>query len=347
MKALYFSNHGSLEQLVYGEVDRPQPGPNDVLVKVGACALNHLDIFVLEGWPGLKLHFPHIGGADIAGEVVEVGSRVTGVSVQARVVLTPGFIPPGVSDEYIAAGEDSVSPQYRIFGEHVAGGFAEYVVAPADTVIAIPDQRSYSLAAAPLLVACTAWRMLVTKAQLKSGQTVLIVGSGGGVNSFSILLAKHLGAKVVALAGSPTKRDLALRLGADEVILYRDNPDWERNVRNWTNRRGVDVVVDNVGQATFARSISCLARGGRLITVGNTTGYQVNFDNRLVFGRQISVIGSTMANRVETKAAIEFAWKHFPAYLIDREIGLSNGKEGYRILLSDEQLGKVVLIPGN
>jgi NADPH:quinone reductase-like Zn-dependent oxidoreductase len=347
VKALYFSNHGSLDQLIYGEVDKPQPGPTDVLIKVGACALNHLDIFVLEGWPGLKLHFPHIGGADIAGEVVEIGSKVTGIAAQDRVALTPGFVPTGISDEYIAAGEDSVSPQFRIFGEHVAGGFAEYVVAPAHTVVKIPDQRSFSQAAAPLLVGCTAWRMLVTKAQVRAGQTVLVVGSGGGVNSFSILLAKHLGAKVVALAGSSAKRDLAFRLGADEVIFYREVPDWERNVRNWTNRRGVDVVIDNVGQATFARSISCLARGGRLITVGNTSGYQVNFDNRLVFGRQISVLGSTMANRVETKDAIEFAWKHFPAYLIDRELGLSSGKDGYRALLNDEQLGKIVLIPGS
>ena len=345
MKALYFNNHGSLDQIVYGEIEKPKPGPLDVLVKVGACALNHLDLFVLEGWHGLKLNFPHVGGADIAGEVVEVGNRVNDVSIGTRVALTPGFIPHGVSDEYIAAGEDSVSPQFRIFGEHVPGGFAEYVVAPAHTVIPIPDNRTFPEAAAPLLVACTAWRMLLTKANLKAGQTVLVVGTGGGVNSFTVFLAKHLGAKVIALAGSPAKRDLALKLGADEVISYRDVPDWERHVRNWTNRRGVDVVIDNVGQSTFARSISCLARGGRLITVGNTTGYQVNFDNRLVFGRQISVIGSTMANRDETKAAIEFAWKHFPAYLVDREIDLADGKEGYKLLAEGKQLGKIVLIP--
>jgi NADPH:quinone reductase-like Zn-dependent oxidoreductase len=245
MKALYFEEHGELDVIQYGDVPDPEPGPGQIKMKVRATALNFLDIWVRRGWPGLKLEMPHWCGAD-----------------------------PGINlfeDEFTARGEDSVSSGYQVFGEHRRGGAAEYIVLPSNGVAAMPDHVDFAEAAAPLLVTLTAWRMLNNRAGLRAGESVLVVGSGGGVNSMSIQVAKLAGAFVYAVASNQKKAQLAKELGAD-VVLDRSQVDWGPEIYKLTDKRGVDVVVDNVGKATLTTSMQALARGGRIVIVGNTSG---------------------------------------------------------------------------
>ncbi len=345
MKALFFKEHGDLSRLTYGDLPDLKAAPGQVVLKVKACALNHLDLWVLKGWPGLTLELPHIGGSDIAGEIAELGEGVRDWKVGDRVALTPGYIPNGHADSYTTRNEDSLSPAYRIFGETIRGGLAELIQAPAHTLLRIPSELSFAQAAAPLLVATTAWRMLKHRAQLQSGETVLVVGAGGGLNSFSIWLAKDLGAKVIALTRGPAKLAKAKDFGADEVIDYREHLEWSSVVRKLTDKRGVDVVIDNVGAASYSESLRSLARGGRLVTVGNTSGHTVAFDNRLIFGKQLSILGSSMGSARDAKAAAEYAWKKPLSKLIDRELALQEGLQAYQALEKGSQFGKIVLHP--
>jgi NADPH2:quinone reductase len=223
MKALYFEEHGELDVIQYGDVPDPEPGPGQVKMKVRATALNYLDIWVRRGWPGLKLEMPHWCGADMAGEIVELGKGVSDWQVGQRVVADPGI--NSLEDEFTRRGEDSVSPGYHVLGEHQRGGAAEYIVLPANGVAAMPDHVDFAEAAAPLLVTLTAWRMLNNRAGLRAGESVLVVGSGGGVNSMSIQVAKLAGAFVYAVAGNQKKAQLAKELGAD-VVLDRSQVDW-------------------------------------------------------------------------------------------------------------------------
>ena len=343
MKALFFRQHGDFKNIEFGDVPEPQPAEDEVLVRVRACALNHLDLWVLEGWPGLQLLMPHIGGADITGEIASVGRRVFGWTAGARVAVNPGYC--AGEDEWTKRGEDSVSPLYRIFGESRPGGNAEFVTVPANCLIPLPDHISFSHGAAPLLVSLTAWRMLVHRAKLKKGETVLVVGAGGGVNSMSIQLARVLGATVIALTSSEDKKKRALALGASEVINYRDMPDWSREVRRITKHRGVDVVIDNVGATTFEQSLRAVARGGRIVTVGNTSGPVVTFDNRLMFTKQISLLGSTMGSAEDFKKVTQHIWDGSLKPVIDCELPLSAGRSAYERLERGEQFGKIVLLP--
>ena len=344
MKALYFRKHGSIENLEYGELENPKPQPKEVLLKVSASALNHLDLWVLQGWPGLSLEMPHIGGADIVGTIDSVGAQVKEWSTGSRVAVNPGFITG--EDEWTARLEESVSPKYHIFGEGCRGGFSEYVCVPAENLIEVPEEISDEQAAAPLLVSLTSWRMLKVRAGLKKGETVLVVGAGGGLNSFSIQLANYLGAEVIALTSSKEKAKKAEQLGAKHVVNYRSHPEWAREVLRTTKGRGVDVVVDNVGQATFHQSIRAVCRGGRIVTVGNTSGHKVSFDNRLLFTKQISLIGSTMGSFQDFRDVSKLLWEQKLTPIIDKTLPLKDGKNAYKMLEKGEQFGKIVLIPG-
>jgi NADPH:quinone reductase-like Zn-dependent oxidoreductase len=345
MKALHFNSHGGLDKLQYGIIETPFPKPGEVLVKVRASALNHLDLWVLEGWPGLKLEMPHVGGADIAGEVIECGHGVVNWKIGARVLVSPGYLEDGAEDQWTKAGEDSLSPRYHIFGEGRRGGLAEYVTVPEQCLLEIPKEIEFSQAAAPALVGVTAWRMLKTRAQLKAGQTCLIVGAGGGLNSFALQLAKLIGANVIALTSSEEKMVRAKALGADHVINYYKQGDWSRIVRDITDGHGVDVVVDNVGEKTYPQSILSCKRGGCIVTVGNTSGTQVSFDNRLIFTKQISILGSTMGSSKDFKEAMNAVWSNKLKPVIDREMSLREGKEAYELLEKGAQFGKIVLVP--
>jgi NADPH:quinone reductase-like Zn-dependent oxidoreductase len=343
VKALHFFDHGSVSNISYGELPTPKAGPYEVLVKVKACAINHLDLWVLRGWPGLKLERPHIGGADISGVIAEVGDGVTAWSEGQEIVVIPGYA--AKEDEYTARGEDSLSPSYKIFGEGRKGGFAEYVVVPEQCLFEKPKSLNFTEAAAPLLVGLSSWRMLLRRAQLKTGETLLVVGAGGGVNSFSLQLAVALGVKVIALSSTEEKCAQAIAMGASEVINYRKVSDWSREVRRLTGGAGVDVVVDNVGTQTFAQSINSCARGGRIVTVGNTSGALVEFDNRLVFTKQISILGSTMGSRQDFTELLEFIEERKLKVNIDSVFNLKDGQEAYRALEEGRQFGKVIVVP--
>lgn len=343
MKALCFFEHGDLDVLQYTEVPRPIPSAGEVLVRVRATALNHLDVFLRRGWPGLKLPMPHWGGSDVAGEVAELGEGVSGWKVGQRVVVDPGITTQG--DEFTRQGEDSVSPGYVILGEDIRGGHAEFVAVPAENLMAMPEGWEFPAAAAPLLVSLTAWRMLVRRAGLRAGESVLIVGAGGGVNSMAIQIAKLAGARVYALTSTEAKMQEARELGADFVINYREDPAWSKTIYTMTGRRGVDVVVDNVGQATLAQSMRTVVRGGRIVMVGNTSGPHAEVDIRYIFGKQISLIGSTMGNHQDFRDVMGLIWSGKLKPVVDRVLPLSEGKRAVEALESGEKFGKIVLTP--
>ncbi|MCK4315236.1 MAG: zinc-binding dehydrogenase [Anaerolineae bacterium] len=345
MKALCFYEHGELDVLRYDDVPDPEPGPGQVLVQVRACALNHLDVFVRQGWPGLRLEMPHWTGADVAGEVAGLGEGVTGWEVGRRVVVDPGISTPGKEDEFTRRGEHSLSPSYAILGEQVRGGQAEYVCVPAANLMPIPEGWDFPQAAAPLLVSLTAWRMLIGRAKLRAGESVLIVGAGGGVNSMAIQIAKLAGATVYAITSTEEKMEKARELGADVVLNYREDPRWSKTLYKMTERRGVDVVVDNVGQATLGQSMRTVARGGRIVIVGNTSGPQAEIDVRFIFGKQISVIGSTMGTHQDFRDVMGLVWAGKLKPVVDRVMPLSEGKAAFEILERGEQFGKIVLAP--
>jgi len=342
MKALYFTAHGELDVIRYGEVPDPVPGPREVLVKVRACAINHLDIWVRRGWPGLKLEMPHWCGADVAGEVAESGGDVSGWRTGDRVVIDPGV--STTEDEFTRTGEVSVSPGYHILGEHRRGGACDYVKVPAQNVHRMGEGWDFVQAAAPLLVSLAAWRMLIHRVRLRAGESVLVVGAGGGVNSMAIQIAKLAGATVYVVCGSEEKGKRALELGTDEV-LDRSKVDWAKEIHKITDKRGVDVVVDNVGEATIAKSMQAVARGGRIVIIGNTSGPQAEIDIRYIFGKQISLIGSTMGSHQDFHDVVKLLWEGKLRPVIDRVMPLSEGIEAYKIMERGEQFGKIVLVP--
>jgi NADPH:quinone reductase-like Zn-dependent oxidoreductase len=345
MKALFFNEHGGPEVMQYGDLPNRQPGPGEALVQVKAVALNHLDLWVRRGGPAFeRLPKPHVGGADVAGTVVGYGPQASATSseVGTRVVIDPGVVTG--EDEWTRRGEDSLSPNYHILGEEAWGGCAEYVTVPAANLLPIPDSLGFPEAAAPSLVFLTAWRMLVKRGQVKAGETVAIVGAGGGVNSAAIQICKYLGATVYAITSTPDKMEKAKQLGADHVLNYKAE-DWSKAVFMATGKRGVDVVVDNVGQATWTQSIRALARGGRLVNVGGTGGPLVEMDLRLVFRKQISLLGSTMGSHQDFRDVMSLIWLGTFKPVIDRVMPLAEGRAAHELLERGEQFGKVVLVP--
>jgi len=342
MKALYFDQHGGLDRLRFGEVEAPSVKPEEVLVRVHACALNRLDIWVLKGWPGLDLPMPHWCGADVAGEIAALGKNVTGFQVGQRVIVDPGISTR--EDEFTGKGLDSVSPGYHILGEQVRGGTAEYVSVPGSNLALIPDAVPYPEAAAPLLTGLTAWRMLIRQARLRAGESVLIVGAGGGVNTMALQIAKLAGATVYVVAGDANKARAAEKLGADAVI-DRSVEDWGKAIDRMTAHRGVDVVVDNVGAATIATSIKAVSRGGRIVIVGNTSGPVADIDLRYLFSKQISLIGSTMGSHQDFREVTSLLWSGRLRPVIDSVMPLGEGVEAYRRMEKGGQFGKIVLVP--
>ncbi len=342
MKALYFKEHGDLDVIQYDDVADPKPGVGEVLVQVRACAINHLDIWVRRGWPGLKLEMPHWCGADVAGKIIELGKGVSGWEIGQRVVVDPGI--NILEDEFTRRGEFTLSPGYLVLGEQMRGGAAEYLAIPTRNLAIMPEDLDYSEAAAPLLVSLAAWRMLIHQGKLRAGESVLVVGAGGGVNSMAIQIAKLAGARVFVVAGNKEKAARALELGAD-TILDRSKVDWVREIYRLTHKRGVDVVVDNVGMATISNSMKAVVHGGRIVIIGNTSGPHAEIDMRFIFGKQISLIGSTMGSHQDFRDVTTLLWSGKLRPVIDRVMPLNRGKEAYSILERGEQFGKIVLTP--
>lgn len=342
MRAIVFERHGGPEVLSYrDDIVVPQPGPGEVLVAVKYAALNRLDDFVRTGWRGLDLAFPHILGSDFSGAIVELGAGVTGWSVGQRVVADPtlwcGHCPQCV------AGYHNRCDTFAILGEHVSGAYAEYLAVPARNLVAIPDGYPDDLAAAAPLVSVTAWHMLIAAGRLRAGETVLVVGAGGGVNSMAIQIAKLAGAAVGVVAANAEKAAQARELGADWMVNRATEPNWSKAVYAATGRRGVDVVVDNVGAATWGSSLRCLARGGRLLIVGGTTGYEATVPVNLMFGKHLSIIGSTMGTHpdFETVMAQVFADKLKP--IVDSVFPLQHYPDALARMLAGEAFGKILV----
>ncbi len=340
MKAVIFSQHGGPEVLRYTDVAEPAIGSNDVLVRVRACALNHLDIWVREGMPGVTIPLPHIGGCDIAGEVAKVGGDVSNVHVGERVMLAPGV---GCGHcEQCLSGKDNQCRKYTLLGYIYDGGYAEYVKAPAVNALPMPATLSFEEAAAVPLVFLTAWHMLITRAQLKPSEEVLILGAGSGVGSAAIQIAKLTGARVIATAGSEAKLAKAKELGADELILH-SKQNIADEIKRITNRRGVDVVFEHVGQATWEQSIRSMAIGGRLVTCGATTGYEGKIDIRQLFARNLSILGTYMGGKAELFDVIELVRQGKLKPVVDSVLPLDEAAAAQERLENREQFGKIVL----
>ena len=340
MKAIVYSEHGGPEVLRYTEVPTPEIGAGEILVRVRACALNHLDLWLRKGIPGMPIPLPHIPGSDIAGEVERVGDKVTTVKPGQKVLLQPG-ISCGQCAKCLA-GEDNQCRAYTLFGQGVDGGCAEYVRSPAVNAVPMPENISFEEAAAFPLVSLTAWHMLITRAQLKPAETVLVLAAGSGVGSAAIQIAKASGARVVATAGSDEKLSKARELGADAVINH-SRQEIAAEVKRLTDRRGVDVVFEHVGQATWEQSIRSLVPGGRLVTCGATTGYVGNLDIRYLFTRQLSLLGSFMGSKAELYSALELLRRGLLKPVIDIVMPLAECTKAHERLEHREQFGKIVL----
>ncbi len=341
MKAVVIPRYGGPDVLAYvTDQPEPTPGPNEVVLHVHAAALNHLDLTVRQGIPSLKLTLPHIPGADVAGEVARIGSDVTGFEVGDRVVANPG-ISCGHC-EFCLAGEDSLCVDYRILGEHVPGTYAEYVAVPAKNLMMIPVDMDWIPAGAAPLAYMTAWRLLVTRAQIRPGEDVLILGAGSGVSTAAIQIAKLSGCTVYTTSSSNDKLARAKALGADIVLNYKEMP-WGKAVWELTGKRGVDVILDHVGEATFKDSVRALRKGGRLVVPGATTGASPQVDLRYVFWRQLSILGSTMANQREFEAVMKLVFMGRLTPVVDRIFPLEKAREAHEHLERGEQFGKVVL----
>jgi NADPH:quinone reductase-like Zn-dependent oxidoreductase len=342
VRALTVSAHGGLEQLQI-VTDLPVPplvAPSDVRVRVHAVALNHLDLFVLRGLPGMTMRPGWIVCADGAGTVESVGSGVHALAPGDRVMINPGI--SDRSCRFCEAGEQSLCEHFRLLGEHLPGTAAEYIVVPAANLRLVPATISWERAAAFTLATLTAWRMVVTRARVQPDETVLIWGIGGGVAIAALQIAKRLGARVWAISSSDAKLERARELGADETFNHRTT-DVVSAIRERTVKRGVNVVIDDVGEATWERSLRMLGRGGRLVTCGATSGPMVQTDVRKLFWHQWTIMGSTMGNDRELDAIVEALGEGALIPPVDAVFPLERARDAYERLAGAEQFGKVVL----
>ena len=340
MKALFFEKHGGNEVLQYGERPTPEPGRGQVRIAIRAAALNHLDIFVRNGIPDVPL--PQIPGADGAGVVDALGEEVSGLAIGDRVLVQPGLYCNRC--EFCRRGEQSLCVVFQILGEHVPGTFADAVVVPDRNVFPIPAALSFEQAAAFPLVYQTAWRMVVGRADVKPGQTVLVHGGGGGVAVAAIQIARLAGARVFATTSGPEKARRLTELGAERVIDY-GSEDVAKAVRALTETRGVDVIVDSVGEKTWMTSLRSIVKGGRIVTCGATTGPNPKEEIRLIFWKGISILGSTMANDQEFRRLLSTVAGGRLSPVIDRVFPMSRAVEAYERMEAGRQFGKIVLVP--
>lgn len=345
MQALLLASHGDLSQLSVGDALQPEIARDgDVRVRLRAAALNHLDLWTVRGLPGLSLTFPHILGADGAGEVEAVGAGVTRVAPGDRVMINPGI--SCYRCEYCLAGRHSLCVDYELLGEHRPGTLAEFVVVPQENLAVVPAPPDGALtwgeAAAFSLVTLTAWRMLVSRARVRPGEVVLIWGIGGGVSSTALMIAKLAGAQVIATSSSDAKLERARALGADHTINHRTG-DVVKDVRRLTAKRGVDVVVENVGEATWDQSLRVLGRGGRLVTCGATTGPSVTVDVRRLFWHQWDILGSTMGGAEEYREIVRLLGQGHLRPVVDATFPLDRAVEAFRRMEEGEQMGKIVV----
>jgi len=341
MKAVIFENHGGPEVLKFTDVPDPKPNSNEVLIEVRACALNHLDIWVRNGLPGIKIPLPHILGNDIAGVVRKVGELVTWVNEGDEVMIQPGVSCGHCT--HCLAGRDNMCDEYDIIGYRRDGGYAELVAVPGVNAIPKPKDLSWSEAAALPLVTLTAWHMLVSRANVQPGEDVLVHAAGSGVGSSGIQIAKLHGARVIATASTDEKLAKARELGADEIVNY-SSEDWPKQVKRLTNGRGVDVVFEHTGATTWSGSIVSLKKGGRLVTCGATSGFDARTDLRHVFYRHLTILGSMMGSKADLLAAMKFIESGQIRAVVDRTLPLKEARRAHELMEDRAQFGKLVLV---
>lgn len=362
MKAVLFHQHGGPEVLEYTDFPTPEPEPGEALIRLHAAALNRMDVMVRNGWPGLKLGLPHINGADGAGEILALPKSTGSVVSEAPADTKPGSGETQVETreletgdhvvinanlgcgecEFCLAGKDNMCRNWHLLGETIRGTYAEYVSVPVRQLYRLPDDFDFHQAAAAALVYQTAWHSLVKRGNLQKGETVLIVGAGGGVNTASVQIAKWIGAQVVVVGSNAKKLEMAESIGADILIDRSKEEDWSKAVFIATNKRGVDVVVDNVG-TTFMQSLRALRKGGRLLTVGNSGGPKFEIDNRFMFAKHLSIIGSTMSTLSGFKEVMDLIVAGKLKPVIDKTFPLEEAASAQERLWRNENFGKITL----
>lgn len=354
MKATLFHQHGGPEVLEYTDFPTPEPKPGEALVRLRVAALNRVDVFVRNGWPGLKLDLPHINGADGAGDVVALpplssppfSSKIRGnkgrqgLKVGDRVVINPNL---GCGEcNPCLSGQDNMCRDWHLLGETVRGTYAEYVALPIRQLYKLPDGFDLRKAAGAALVYQTAWHSLITRGKLQKGETVLVVGAGGGVNTASIDIAKYSGAQVVVVGSDALKLEKAEALGADILIDRSREENWSKAVYLATGKKGVDVVVDNVG-TTFMQGLRALKKGGRLLTVGNSGGPKFEIDNRYIFAKHLSIIGSTMSTMADFVTVMDLIVKGVLEPALDMSFPLQDAADAQERLWKGDNFGKITL----
>lgn len=331
MRAVVIHEHGGRDKLILEDVPTPSAGAGEIVVRVKACGLNYLDIFVRRGMPGLPIDLPRITGGDISGVIAEVGDGVSGISVGDRVLLDPMITLPN--------GEAGA------LGENATGGLSEYIVVPASNAIPLPDQVTFEQAAALPIAYGTAWRMLITRGQIKAGESILILGASGGVGTGAVQIAKMIGCTVFAAASTPDKLARLTALGADFGVNYVEQPEFHRYVRSLTNGEGVDVVVNYTGGDTWVKSLKAIKHGGRLLTCGATAGYDPQTDIRYIWRKEMDIRGSdgwTRQDLIDLLAAVQDG-RIVP--VIDKVLPLEQTAEGHRLIEEREVFGKVIITP--
>ena len=349
MKAVLFRQHGGPEVLEYTDFPTPEPKPGEAWIRLHAAALNRMDVMVRNGWPGIKLELPHINGADGAGEIIALngapaqakrGNGGNEVEIGDHVVINPNL---GCGTcEFCLTGKDNLCRDWHLLGETVRGTYAEYVSLPAKQLYRLPQEFDFHQAAAAALVYQTAWHSLVKRGNLQAGETVLIVGAGGGVNTASLQIAKWVGARVLVVGSDAKKLEMAESLGADILIDRSKEEDWSKAVFIATKKRGVDVAVDNVG-TTFMQSLRALRKGGRLLTVGNSGGPKFEIDNRYIFSKHLSIIGSTMSTLSEFREVMDLIVAGKLQPVMDQTYSLKDAARAQERLWRNENFGKITL----
>jgi NADPH:quinone reductase-like Zn-dependent oxidoreductase len=340
MKAVLFRRHGGTEVLEYSDYPTPRPQPGEALVRLRAAALNRMDVMVRDGWPGLKLELPHINGADGAGEVADLGEGNSTLRKGDRVVINANL---GCGKcEACLKGLDNMCRDWHLLGETVRGTYAEYVCLPFRQLYKLPNTFDNHAAAAAALVYQTAWHSMVKRGSVKAGETIVIVGAGGGVNSASIQVGKYLGARVVVIGSNARKLEQAGSLGADVLVDRSKEEDWSKAVYLATDKRGADVVIDNVG-TTFPLSLRVLRKGGRLLTVGNSGAARFEIDNRFIFAKHLSIIGSSMSTLSDFTEVMDLVVAGRLQPVIDKTYPLQEAASAQERLWRGFNFGKITL----
>jgi NADPH:quinone reductase-like Zn-dependent oxidoreductase len=341
MKAMRFHEHGGTEKLCYEDVPDPIPAPGEIVVQVKACALNYLDLWERKGLPGVKFNLPHISGSDVVGIVESVGAGVTSVRPGEKTLVNPGL--SCMHCEACFQGNDNHCRQYSALGYLTDGGYAERVKVPAVNALPYPKEMSFPEAASLPLVLTTAWHMLVTRCRIRNGEDVLVLGAGSGVGSIAIQIAKLFQARVITTVGSEDKVAKAQALGADHVINHSKQKIAEE-VRRITGKRGVDIVFEHVGAATWPDSMNCLARQGRLVTCGATTGYDARLDLRHLFAKELTIMGSYMGSKHELLHALKLVESGHLRPVVSEILPLREAARAQETMEKGTHFGKIVLV---